>query len=30
MEVSLFYQEAGASMRAYSGLTDHTAHIAYS
>jgi len=30
MEVSLFHQEVGASMHAYSGLTDHIAHIAYS
>ena len=29
MEVSLFHQEAGASMHAYSGLTDLIAHIAY-
>lgn len=26
MEVSLFHQQAGASMHAYSGLTDYTAH----
>ena len=29
MEVSLFQQEAGASMHAYSGLTDHIAHSAH-
>ena len=30
MEVSLFHQEAGASMHAYSCLTNLIAHIAHS